>query len=378
MYCTVCRVNLQPWTDCHVLGTTQWPQPDVGWLADLPGPGRFASETRCQDAAPCYTDSVNSSNRIRHAREAPGRTNAVDLTTVERIQAMVLGWYAKHGRRFVWRVPSPDPYVVLVSEIMLQQTQTARVQQRLPEFLSQFPDFAALAAADNATVIRAWRGMGYNNRALRLRDCARIVVQQFQGSLPDRRTDLEQLPGLGPYTVGAILSFAFHQDTVVLDVNIRRLYSRLFLPLATTADTMSEPLLHHVAEQTYPRGRSSEWHQACMDIAAEYCTAHAPKCLFCPAADACCSAFRLVESVTPRIAEPSHRGKPNRIWRGRIVEILRGLPPSEALDVPALAERLLGVTDEHDTPWLTSVLAALERDGIVESDPGSHAIRLRS
>jgi len=143
---------------------------------------------------------------------------------------MVLGWYAKHGRRFVWRVPSPDPYVVLVSEIMLQRTQTSRVQQRLPEFLSQFPDFAALAAADNATVIRAWRGMGYNNRALRLRDCARVVVQQFQGSLPDRRTDLGQLPGLGPYTVGAILSFAFHQDTVVLDVNIRRLYSRLFLP----------------------------------------------------------------------------------------------------------------------------------------------------
>jgi len=143
---------------------------------------------------------------------------------------MVLGWYAKHGRRFVWRVPSPDPYVVLVSEIMLQRTQTSRVQQRLPEFLSQFPDFAALAAADNATVIRAWRGMGYNNRALRLRDCARVVVQQFQGSLPDRRTDLGQLPGLGPYTVGAILSFAFHQDTVVLDVNIRRLYSRLFCP----------------------------------------------------------------------------------------------------------------------------------------------------
>jgi A/G-specific adenine glycosylase len=297
---------------------------------------------------------------------------------VERIQAKVLGWYAKHGRGFVWRTPSPDPYVVLVSEVMLQQTQTARVQERLPRFLDQFPDFAALAAADNATVIRAWQGMGYNNRALRLRDCARVVVQQYQGSLPGRRLDLEQLPGLGPYTVGAILSFAFHRDTVVLDVNIRRLYSRLFLSLATTTDTMPEPLLRHVAEQTYPRGRSSDWHQACMDIAAEFCTAHGPRCLFCPVAETCCSAFRLVEAVAPRVAEPSHRGRPNRIWRGRVVEMLRGLPPGEVLDLPALMDRLLETPNENDTPWLESIIAALVRDGIVEFGPHGQAIRLRS
>ncbi|HZL83307.1 MAG TPA: hypothetical protein VFB98_07500, partial [Candidatus Deferrimicrobium sp.] len=130
----------------------------------------------------------------------------VDLTAVERVQAMVLGWYAVHARRFVWRVPNPDPYVVLVSETMLQQTQTARIQEKLPLFLRQFPDFSSLAATDNATIIRAWQGMGYNNRALRLRDCARAVVERFGGLLPDTADDLRSLPGLGPYTVSAVLS----------------------------------------------------------------------------------------------------------------------------------------------------------------------------
>jgi A/G-specific adenine glycosylase len=163
---------------------------------------------------------------------------------------------------------------------MLQQTQTARVQERLPLFLRQYPDFSALAATDNATIIRAWQGMGYNNRALRLRDCACAVIERFGGLLPDTADDLRSLPGLGPYTVSAVLSFAFHRDIVVLDVNIRRLYSRLFLQLTTTLEIMPESLLLHVAGEVYPRGRSSEWHQACMDIAAQYCTARAPRCLF--------------------------------------------------------------------------------------------------
>jgi len=196
-----------------------------------------------------HMESVGSSG----VRGALGTRSAVDLTAVERVQAMVLGWYAGHARRFVWRMANPDPYVVLVSETMLQQTQTSRVQAKLPLFLQQYPDFAALAAADNATIIRAWQGMGYNNRALRLRDCARAVIERFDGILPDNADDLRSLPGIGPYTVSAILSFAFHRDVIVLDVNIRRLYSRLFLPLATTLQVMPEPQLLQVASEAYPR-----------------------------------------------------------------------------------------------------------------------------
>ncbi|MCE5192439.1 A/G-specific adenine glycosylase [bacterium] len=311
-----------------------------------------------------------------------GRTTAngssVDLTTVERVQAMVLGWYAAHARHFVWRVPNPDPYVVLVSETMLQQTQTARVQERLPSFLQQFPDFTALAAANNATIVRAWQGMGYNNRALRLRDCARAVVDRFAGKLPDTADDLRSLPGLGPYTVSAILSFAFHRDVIVLDVNVQRLYSRLFLNLQTTLDVMPEAQLLQVATEVYPRGRSSEWHQACMDIAAEFCTARSPRCLFCPIAKACHSAFGLAEAAPPHVSEPSYRGKPNRIWRGRIIELLRDLGPDQTMALAELRNRLFVTEEEPDVPWLENILRALERDGLIEREQATDRIRLHS
>jgi A/G-specific adenine glycosylase len=220
--------------------------------------------------------------------------------------------------------------------------------------------------------------MGYNNRALRLRDCARAVIERFGGLLPDTADDLRSLPGLGPYTVSAVLSFAFHRDVVVLDVNIRRLYSRLFLQLTTTLEVMPEPLLLHVASEVYPRGRSAEWHQACMDIAAQYCTARAPRCLFCPVTKACRSAFRLAEAVPPRVSEPSHRGKPNRIWRGRIVELLRGLPPDQTMGLTELRTLLFPTEEETDGPWLERIVAALERDGLIDRGQAANDIRLRS
>jgi A/G-specific adenine glycosylase len=324
------------------------------------------------------TSNIGSGGAATPVVTSLGASPSVDLTGVERVQAMVLGWYAAHARRFLWRIANPDPYVVLVSETMLQQTQTARVQDKLPAFLRQFPDFEALAAADNATIIRAWKGMGYNNRALRLRDCARAVLERFDGRLPDNVDDLRSLPGLGPYTVSATLSFAFQRDIVVLDVNVRRLYSRVFQQLSTTLEVLPEPVLQRVAGEVYPRGRSSEWHQACMDIAAQYCTARAPRCLFCPVAQACQSAFRLLDVMPPRIAEPSHRGKPNRIWRGRIVDLLRGLDPGTAIGLQELRSHLLGTEQDGDQPWLERILAALERDGLIDRDRQSDSVRLRS
>jgi A/G-specific adenine glycosylase len=169
-----------------------------------------------------------------------------------------------------------------------------------------------------------------------------------------------------------------HRDIVVLDVNIRRLYSRLFLQLTTTLEIMPESLLLHVAGEVYPRGRSSEWHQACMDIAAQYCTARAPRCLFCPVTKACHSAFRLAEAVSPRVSEPSHRGKPNRIWRGRIVDLLRGLPPGQTMGLTELRALLFPTEEETDGPWLEHIVAALERDGLIDRGQAIDSIRLRS
>jgi A/G-specific adenine glycosylase len=141
---------------------------------------------------------------------------------------------------------------------------------------------------------------------------------------------------------------------------------------------MPESQLLHVASEVYPRGRSSEWHQACMDIAAQYCTARAPRCLFCPVTKACRSAFRLAEAVPPRVSEPSHRGKPNRIWRGRIVELLRGLPSDQTMGLTELRTLLFPTEEETDGPWLERIVAALERDGLIDRDLAANDIRLRS
>lgn len=321
----------------------------------------------------CYTA------RMKQHESSVAKSSYVpypNLTDIERVKAMILGNYATHARRFFWRAPEPDPYMVLVSETMLQQTQTARVQEKLPVFLKQFPDFSTLAAADNATVIRAWKGMGYNNRALRLRDCARAVCERFDGRLPDGVEALSSLPGIGPYTAAAILSFAFHEDVVVLDVNVRRLYSRLFQRQSTTLDVLPERVLQSIADEVYPRGRSSDWHQACMDIAAQYCTAHAPRCLFCPVAQACMSAHVLLDTAPPRVAEPSYRGIPNRIWRGKIIDILRGLTPGTVITLTDLSVSLGGVSTPADDAWLGRLLKALERDGLVKHDASADAVCL--
>jgi hypothetical protein len=115
-----------------------------------------------------------------------------------------------------------------------------------------------------------------------------------------------------------------------------------------------------------------------MDIAAQYCTARSPRCLLCPTAQACHSAFSLLDVAPPHVVEPSHRGKPNRIWRGRIVELLRSLGPGEAMEFRELMSRLLENEEDGDRPWLEHVLAALERDRIIDRDPHAHTIRLRS
>jgi A/G-specific adenine glycosylase len=115
-----------------------------------------------------------------------------------------------------------------------------------------------------------------------------------------------------------------------------------------------------------------------MDIAAQYCTARSPRCLFCPVTKACRSAFRLAEAVPPRISEPSHRGKPNRIWRGRIVELLRGLPSDQTMGLTELRTLLFPTEEETDGAWLEHIVVALERDGLIDRDQAVDSIRLRS
>ena len=288
-------------------------------------------------------------------------------------QNTVLDWYKKNKREFLWRRETPEPFLTLVSEVMLQQTQTARVEEKLPIFFEQFPTIFALAEANNADIIRAWKGMGYNNRALRLRDAARAICELHNGLIPRTLDELLSLPGIGRYTATALMSFSFKIDIPVVDVNIRRVYSRVFFKMETTSSVAPEKEIHEIAESIYPRNLSSYWHQAIMDIGAIFCTARQPDCKNCPLNDSCISSGKMIEYTAPKRAEPSYNGIPRRIWRGRTVELLRNTHEltSESINVSLFGE----LATDADHEWLQQVLSGLEKDGIIQWD--GNVIQLR-
>lgn len=197
-----------------------------------------------------------------------------DSARVARFQQRLLSWYAANGRDLPWRHTS-DPYAILVSEVMLQQTQVARVIARYAEWLRSFPTLESLAESPLEQALRLWQGLGYNNRARRLRECAVAVVgvtgPRGRSRLPRSINELQSLPGIGPYTARAVLVFAHNEDVAAVDANVRRVLTHeLGLPPA-----LSERGLQTVADAVLPLGRSRAWHNALMDYGALVLTARA-------------------------------------------------------------------------------------------------------
>ena len=212
--------------------------------------------------------------------------------TVERFQQRLLAWYAKHGRDLPWR-RTRHPYRVLVSEIMLQQTQVDRVVPKYRAFLRRFPTVKRLAAAPVAEVRRLWYPLGYNVRPIRLHAIACETVARYGGRLPDREEALRRLPGVGRYTAGAILSFAYGRDTAVLDTNVRRVLGRVFLGRRRLARVRGDKTFWDLAASLVPPGRGYDFNQALMDFGATWCTARKPRCATCPMRSFCaCFPFR--------------------------------------------------------------------------------------
>lgn len=211
------------------------------------------------------------------AARVPGRRRRA-------FQRRLLAWYRRSRRDLPWR-RTRNPYRVLVSEIMLQQTPVARVVPKYREWLRRYPSIKALAQASSREVREAWRPLGYNVRPLRLREIARETLRRHRGRIPRTREELLALRGIGPYTAGAVLSFAFGRDAPVLDTNVRRVLRRVFLGERAAPDR----LLWDLAGALLPPGRAYDFNQALMDLGATVCTAQRPHCRACPLARLCAS-----------------------------------------------------------------------------------------
>ena len=212
-----------------------------------------------------------------------------------RFRSRLLQWYARHGRSLPWRT-TDDPYHILVSEVMLQQTQVDRVLPKYHEWLQRFPSLEALAAADERHVSDAWRPLGYNIRPKRLQAIAREAVARFDGRLPSDEDTLLSFKGIGRYTAGAIRSFAFGQRAAILDTNVARVLYRVFLAKGEPKGHATTRQLWAISEALVPRRHVFDFNQALMDLGAIICTPRKPRCLVCPLVGSCRSAA----PVSPR------------------------------------------------------------------------------
>lgn len=224
----------------------------------------------------------------------------------------LLAWYAEHRRDLPWRGVT-DPYLILVSEVMLQQTQAARVVPHYEAFVERFPTVDSLANAPLSDVLAAWSGLGYNARARRLREAARMVVAD---GWPQTTDELEGLPAVGTYTAAAIASFAYGQHVVTIDTNVRRVISRW------NGEPLEGAALRAAAEVALGEP-AADWNQAIMDLGASLCLARSARCGECPVADWCAGP----ESYVPTVPQARFEGSTRQL-RGAIVRAVTAAPRS--------------------------------------------------
>lgn len=237
----------------------------------------------------------------------------------------MLNWYSRHRRDLPWRNAAPqnsgrpDPYHVLVSEAMLQQTQVVTVIPYFHRFLQAFPTLGSLAAADERQVLRLWQGLGYYSRARNLRKAAIELLNRFSGSIPASVEELMSLPGVGRYTAGAVASIAFDRRAPIVDGNVARVLSRLDGVLDDPRTPAAVQRLWSRAEELLPRTRCGNFNSALMELGATVCTPRNPQCLLCPVRQHCVALSRgLVERIPP----PRTR-KPSPINRRVVVCLVR-------------------------------------------------------
>jgi len=230
--------------------------------------------------------SASAKKSAKPTTTTPTIDPAVGATFRRRLHA----WYRAHSRDLPWRT-TRDPYRVLVSELMLQQTQVSRVLDFYRRFLDRFPDLDTLAAARPRRVMEAWEGLGYYARARNLHKLARHVTAERDGVIPSEPTALRELPGIGAYTAGAVASFAYEKRAALVDTNVARVLHRVFAPGVAPKSGPGHKALWAIAEQLLPRTGRLTWthNQALMELGALVCSARSPKCGVCPVRPVCLS-----------------------------------------------------------------------------------------
>jgi A/G-specific adenine glycosylase len=267
---------------------------------------------------------------------------------------------------------------------MLQQTQVDRVLPLYAAFIEQFPNIEALAESPLAEVLRAWRGLGYNSRAVRLHRLARTVVEEYAGVFPRDRAALSALPGIGPYTASAIRVFAFEEDDVALDTNVRRVVHRVLFGFEVPR-IAPDARLDAAAREALAPGTAHDFNSALMDLGAALCMARAARCLVCPLQSSCAASpidpATLAAAAAHRAAKKSPRERvafelSDRFVRGRIVDRLRELPPAESISLLDLRRAIEQIVPAERHEAIETVVRRLEIDGVIESTPSG--VRLPS
>jgi len=263
---------------------------------------------------------------------------------IDSVRELVYDHYEQHGRNLPWR-KTTDPYCILVSEVMLQQTQVDRVAPRYLSFLERFPDFVSLASATPSEVLREWQGLGYNRRALSLQAAARQVVESHGGVLPEDKRSLMSLPGIGSYTASAIRAFAFNQPDAFIETNIREVFIHHFFPEAeSVTDAEIMPLVEMAVDRENPR----RWYQALMDYGVK---------------------LKQQGNASRRSAHHRPQSRFSGSRRQARGEILRLLLASGRLSLEALRES----SDIWDTRY-EDALKAMLQEGVVREHSGEYGL----